>query len=75
MSEVRNEISKMTIRGELNFLFTLSKMIVSILDAAEDNQIAADTLRTVADSLLDQAAYCCGKLRIYTEDLDDSKLR
>lgn len=69
MSETRNEISKMTIRGELNLLFVMCKLIVTILDAAEDNQIAADTLRTVADSLLSQAAYCCGKISVYTEDL------
>ena len=32
-------ISKMNIRGEMNLLFTMSKLIVSILDAAEDTII------------------------------------
>lgn len=69
MSEIRNEISKMTIRGELNLLFTMSKLVVSILDAAEDNQIACDTLRSVSEGILNQAAYIHGKVHTYTEDL------
>ena len=69
MSEIRNEISKMSIRGELNLLFVMSKMIVNILDAAEDNPIAAATLRSVSEGILDQAAYVCGKVCLYTEDI------
>ena len=41
----------MTIRGELNLLYAMSKLIVSILDAAEDSQIACDTLRSVSESI------------------------
>ena len=73
MSEMRNEVSKLCIRGELNLLFTMSKLIVSILDAAEDNEIACDTLRTVAESLLNQAAYLYGKVSIYADDIHCSK--
>lgn len=69
MSEIRNEISKMNIRGELNLLFTLSKLIVSILDAAEDNQIACETLRSVSESILYQAGYVYGKVNTYAEEL------
>lgn len=69
MSETRNNISKMSIRGELNLLFTMSKLIVSILDAAEDNPIAADTLGSVSESMLNQAAYVHGKVSQYTEGL------
>ena len=69
MSEIRNEISKMTIRGELNLLFTMSKLIVTILDAAEDNQIACNTLRSVSEGILNQAAYVFGKVNAYTEDI------
>ena len=69
MSEIRNEISKMTIRGELNLLFAMSKLIVTILDAAEDNQIACDTLRSVSESILNQAAYVFGKVNAYTESI------
>lgn len=69
MSEIRNEISKMTIRGELNLLFTMSKMIVTILDAAEDNQIACDTLRSVSEGIFNQAAYVFGKVNAYAEDI------
>ena len=73
MSEIRNEVSKMCIRGELNLLFTMSKLIVSILDAAEDNEIACNTLRSVSESMLDQAAYLYGKVSTYAEDVRSSK--
>ena len=69
MSETRNEISKMTIRGELNLLFVMSKLIVNILDAAEDNAIACDTLRSVGESILNQAAYLYGKISLYTDEI------
>ena len=68
MSETRNEVSKLCIRGELSLLFSMSKMIVSILDAAEDNEIARDTLLSVTDGLLNQAAYVCGKVNIYADE-------
>ena len=73
MSEVRNEISKMNIRGELNLLYAMSKLIVSILDAAEDNQIACDTLKSTAESILNQAAYLYGKVNEYTDKLHESE--
>ncbi len=69
MSEIRNEISKMTIRGELNLLFAMSKLVVTILDAAEDNQIACDTLRSISEGILNQAAYIHGKVNSYTDNL------
>ena len=73
MSETRNEISKMTIRGELNLLYSMSKLIVSILDAAPDNAIACETLRSVSESILNQAAYLYGKVSEYTEGLHGSE--
>ena len=63
----------MSIRGELNLLFVMSKMIVNILDAAEDNPIAAATLRSVSESILNQAAYLYGKVSEYTEGLHGSE--
>jgi len=72
MSETRNEISKMTIRGELNLLYSMSKLIVSILDAAPDNAIACETLRSVSESILNQAAYLYGKVSAYAEELHGS---
>ena len=72
MTEIRNEVSKMDIRGELNTLYCMSRLIVSILDAAEDNKIACDTLRSVAEGILNQAAYMYGKVNAYAEDLHGS---
>ena len=73
MSEIRNEISKMNIRGELNLLFVMSKLIVSILDAAEDNEIACDTLLSVSESLMTQAAYLYGRISIYADEVNRSE--
>lgn len=72
MSETRNEISKLTIRGELNMLYAMSKLVASILDNASDNAIACDTLRSVAESILNEAAYLYGKISIYTDNLQGS---
>lgn len=73
MSEIRNEISKMNIRGELNLFFVMSKLIVSILDAAEDNEIACDTLLSVSESLMTQAAYLYGRISIYADEVNRSE--
>ena len=72
MSEIRNEVSKLNIRSELNLIFSMSKLIVAILDAAPDNAIACDTLRSTAESIMNQAAYLFGKVTEYTEDLHGS---
>ena len=69
MSEVKNEVSKMDIRGELNQLFVMSKFIVSTLDAAVDNEVACKTLRAVSEGLLNQAAYVCAKVNCYADEL------
>ena len=68
MSETRNEISKMVIRGELNMLYSMSRLIVSILDAAPDSEIACDTLRSISEGILNQAAYLHGKVSLYADD-------
>lgn len=73
MPEIRNNISKMTIRGDLNLLYSMSKLIVSILDAAKDNQIACDTLRSVGECLFHQSAHLYGKICEYSESLYEYK--
>lgn len=75
MSEVRNEISKMNIRGELNLLYSMSRLIVSILDAVPDSKVACDTLRSVSENILNQAAYLHGKVSLYTDELNNSEKR
>ena len=72
MSELRNEISKTTIRGELNLLYSMSKLIVTIIDAAPDSEIACNTLCSVAESIMDQATYVHTKICKYTSEIKES---
>lgn len=69
MSELQNSVNKLSIRGELNLLYAVSKMIATILDMAETNKVASDTLRSAADTLLDQAARLYSEIDTYTTEL------
>ena len=60
MPEVRNEVSKLNIRGQLNLIYAMSKLLASILNLVQDNKIARDTLRKTAEGMLEQMTilYC-----------------
>ena len=73
MTELRNSVSKMCIRSDLNLIYSMSKMLVTILDQCQDNKIASDTLRTVADGLLRQAGELYCEIEKYTADLYETQ--
>ena len=54
MPEVRHEVSKLNIRGQLNLIYAMSKLLVSILNLVQDNKVARDTLLKTADGMLEQ---------------------
>lgn len=54
MPEVRNEASKLNIRGQLNLIYAMSKLLASILNLVQDNKVARDTLLKTADGMLEQ---------------------
>ena len=66
MPEMRNEISKLNIRGQLNLIYAMSKLLVSILDMASDSQVARDTLNKTAEGVLEQAAILYRDIEEYT---------
>ena len=54
MPEVRNEVSKLNIRGQLNLIYAMSKLLASILNLVQDNKVARDTLLKTAEGMLEQ---------------------
>ena len=70
--EMKNELARICIRGDLNMMFTISKSIVNILDLTESVPLANETLRNLSDTLLCLAADVSGRiLRDYGEDGSD----
>ena len=65
MPETRNEISKMNIRGQLNLIYAMSKLLVSILNLVQDNKVARDTLCKTAEGMLEQATILYRDIRTY----------
>lgn len=66
MPEMRNEISKLNIRGQLNLIYAMSKLLVSILDMAPDSKVARDTLSKTAEGVFEQAAILYRDIEEYT---------
>ena len=54
MPEVKNEVSKLNIRGQLNLIYAMSKLLASILNLVQDNKVARDTLLKTAEGMLEQ---------------------
>ena len=73
MSEIRNEISKLNIRGQLNLIFAMSKLLVSILEMAPDSKVACDTLNKTAEGVFEQAAILYRDIEEYTTDVSRSE--
>ena len=74
MTEERREIAKMCIRGDLNLMFTISRSIATILDLAETLPLARNTLISLSESLLYQAADVHGRmLRDYGDSSPDAE--
>ena len=42
MPEIRNEVSKLNIRGQLNLIYAMMKLLASILNLVQDNKVARD---------------------------------
>ncbi len=73
MPETRNEISKMNIRGQLNLIYAMSKLLVSILNLAQENKVARDTLCKTAEGMLEQATILYRDIGRYTETVSNAE--
>ena len=71
MPEVRNEVSKLNIRGQLNLIYAMSKLLVSILNLVQDNKVARDRLCKTAEGLLEQATILYQDIGKYTSAVSD----
>ena len=66
MPEIRNEVSKLNIRGQLNLIYAMSKLLVSILNLVQDNKVARDTLLKTAEGMLEQMTIMHRDIGSYT---------
>ena len=64
--EVRNEVSKLNIRGQLNLIYAMSKLLAYILNLVQDNKVARDTLRKTAEGMLEQMTILYRDIGNYT---------
>ena len=59
---MKNEVTKMCIRSDLNLLFTTSRFIATILDLADSMPLARETLHQMSEALMFQAAEVYGRV-------------
>ena len=66
MPEVRNEVSELNIRGQLNLIYAMSRLLASILNLVQDNRVARDTLCKTAEGMLEQVTILYRDIGRYT---------
>ena len=77
MSGMQNDIRKGSIRTQMNLIFSMMRLLATILDLAINSQIACDTLDTTAEGVLEQAAILYRDVKDYIsavscEEIKDS---
>lgn len=69
MANLMHDVDKMCIRSDLNTMFATSKFIVTVLDTADTLPLARDTLLSMSEALMVQAADVYGRiLRCYDSE-------
>ena len=71
MSELKDNISKMGIRTQANLIFSMMKLMVTVLDMAQGNKIARDTLSVMAAGVSEQASELQHDVGEYVAALSD----
>ena len=66
MSETMNDISKGSIRTQMNLIYAMMRLLATILDMAQSSQVACDTLDSTAEGIFEQAAILYGDIKNYT---------
>ena len=77
MSDIQNDISKGNIRTQMNLIFSMMRLLATILNMAQGSQMARDTLDTTAEGIFEQAAILYRDVKDYIsavsyEEIKDS---
>ena len=73
--ESRAEVSKGSIRSTMNLLFSMMKFLAVLLDLAQENSLACETLAVTADGMFQQAAELYRDINQYSEMVSEAKER
>lgn len=78
MSEMQNDISKGNIRTQMNLIFSMMRLLATILNMAQGSEMARETLDSTAEGIFEQAAILYRDVKDYTsavacEDIKDSE--
>ena len=72
MSELKDNISQMNIRCQMNLLYTLCRCIADLMKMSHTSQQARDTLIAIAEAVMEQAAILLIHVEDYANELSDS---
>ena len=75
MSEMMNDISKGGIRTQMNLIFAMMRLLATILDMAQNSQIACDTLDSTAEGIFEQAAILFRDVKDYTSAVSSEEIK
>ena len=56
MSELMNDVSKESIRSQMNLIFAMMRFLATVLDLAQNNEMVRSTLNSMSEGVLEQAA-------------------
>ena len=69
MSELKDNISQMNIRCQMNLLYTLCRCIADLMKMSHTSQQARDTLVSIAEAVLEQSAILLMHVEEFTTEL------
>ena len=72
MPEIVNSLKKCGIRCQMNMVYSLMRLLSSILDMAKESETARTTLTSVAENILNQAAELFNAVGQYASDLTNA---
>lgn len=79
MSQMKNDASKGNIRVLMNLIFSMMRLLATILDMAQCSEMVRDTIDTTVESIVEQTAILYRDVKEYTsvvscEEIKDSDI-
>jgi len=71
MPEIMRTIKRGTIRSQMNLIFSTMRMLSALLDMAAENDMACDTLGSLAEWVWEQAAMLRFDVKQYISAMND----